>query len=732
MLKRIAIFAVIVAVLLLAACGGSCARQAKNTALSSTFSPAQANGAYQFALNHLPSDIRSELDSLALPKSCDSALFQKLKESFAQALAQKLAGGGKLVSAPPSGDINRVNDLSITANGDGTYTLHWSYYSRGDYDQNGSVGVTDITPIAMHFGEDVPLGNPDSIQIIIHGGNGNVGIADITTIAMNYGVECAVYEVQGAPATGAFSKVHNVLISAASGKETGRAKFSYSFDLGGNRRFRVVPVDGSGALGVESNEVNVNPTPPTIVSVQPLTGTENQPLTLVTTVNGSQPFTYDWQFGTSGSPISSNLNSPTVTYAEPSDYDCSLTVTNAYGSDTFNFTLTIEQKITGDLTYPVVDTGQDFCYDNSAVITPPSSGQAFFGQDAQYNGFQPSLTLSGDGKTVSDNITGLTWTQSPDADGDGQIQADDKFTWNEMQSYPATLNAENYGGYSDWRLPTIKELYSLIDFRGTDPSGMTGNDTSGLIPFMDTNYFDFAYGDTLAGERIIDSQYGSNTLYVGAANQLFGVNFADGRIKGYGLQKPGGGDKTFLVLCVRGRTDYGVSDFTDNGDGTVTDSATGLMWQQVDSGSGMFWEDALSYAETLDLAGHSDWRLPNAKELQSILDYSRSPNSSSSPALDPVFDATQITNEAGAVDYPCYWTGTTHINWTANPGGAGIYVAFGRAMGYMNSNWVDVHGAGAQRSDPKEGDPADFPYGRGPQGDAIRIYNYVRCVRDAS
>lgn len=42
---------------------------------------------------------------------------------------------------------------------------------------------------------------------------------------------------------------------------------------------------------------------------------------------------------------------------------------------------------------------------------------------------------------------------------------------------------------------------------------------------------------------------------------------------------------------------------------------------------------------------------------------------------------------------------------------------------------MDVHGAGAQRSDPKQRDPANFPFGRGPQGDSIRIYNHVRCVR---
>ncbi len=47
----------------------------------------------------------------------------------------------------------------------------------------------------------------------------------------------------------------------------------------------------------------------------------------------------------------------------------------------------------------------------------------------------------------------------------------------------------------------------------------------------------------------------------------------------------------------------------------------------------------------------------------------------------------------------------------------------------MFDSWVDIHGAGCQRSDPKAGDPADWPTGNGPQGDAIRIYNYVRLVR---
>jgi hypothetical protein len=60
------------------------------------------------------------------------------------------------------------------------------------------------------------------------------------------------------------------------------------------------------------------------------------------------------------------------------------------------------------------------------------------------------------------------------------------------------------------------------------------------------------------------------------------------------------------VICVRGNTDYGINNFVDNGDGTITDQATGRLWMQDDSGSGMFWEDALAYAEDLTHAGHDD------------------------------------------------------------------------------------------------------------------------------
>jgi len=445
--------------------------------------------------------------------------------------------------------------------------------------------------------------------------------------------------------------------------------------------------------------------------------------------------------------------------------------------------------------YTVVDTGQSKCYDNRNEIAPPKPGQPFYGQDAQFHHHPPSYTLSADGRTVRDNNTGLTWQRSPDTDGNGVLNRSDKLTLAQAQVLPVKLNAAKVGGFDDWRLPSIKELYSLFDARGIDPSGPGGNDTSRLTPFIDTNYFQFAYGDQRTGERVIDSQYASATKYVGKSvrgfGKLFGVNFADGRIKGYDLFMPGGGvEKTFFVLCVRGNPGYGQNDFQDRGDGTIADRATGLMWSKPDSGQGLNWQDALAWVQKKNgenYLGHDDWRLPSVKELQSLVDYTRSPDTSHSPAIDPVFTCSTITNDAHQADYPFYWSATTHAGFLG--GGAAMYVAFGRAAGWMSPramaggppdrrggfgpgpgpdgpppfgpvgppdfpadgprgpdspgasepgpqtgaagdyHYVDVHGAGAQRSDPKAGNPAMFPHGRGPQGDVIRIYNYVRLVR---
>lgn len=381
-----------------------------------------------------------------------------------------------------------------------------------------------------------------------------------------------------------------------------------------------------------------------------------------------------------------------------------------------------------DTTYKIVDTGQIICYNNSTEITTPSPGQPFYGQDANYTGNTPSYTDNGD-STVTDLVTGLMWQKSPDMDGNGIINYDDKMYFDEALAYAASFNL---AGYNDWRLPTIKELYSLIMFNGAEPNPDAPS-PAGCIPFIDTSYFNFGYGDLSAGERIIDAQYASSTIYVsttmGGNRTMFGVNFADGRIKGYPADSTIG--KKYYVRYVRGVTTYGINEFVDNGDGTISDNATDLMWMKNDNGAGILWENALIYAECYEYAGYTDWRLPNAKELHSIVDYTCSPATTNSAAIDTMFNCTPITNEAGETDYPYYWSSTTHSSLSPTNGAWAAYISFGKAMGYMpqHGGWIDVHGAGAQRSGPKTGDPNDFPYGHGPQGDAVRIYNYVRCVR---
>ena len=389
---------------------------------------------------------------------------------------------------------------------------------------------------------------------------------------------------------------------------------------------------------------------------------------------------------------------------------------------------TVKENLPDINNYPIVGTNQTTFFNNTVETVIQEPGDDFYGQNANYLGNEPKYIDNGDG-TVTDMVTGLMWQQSFDHNGDGKIKVDDKLTYEEILQL--AYKGISFAGYSDWRLPTIKEMYSLIIYSGRDiePESKTEDN---LTPFIDNSTFDFAYGDLDARERLIDMQCATTNMYVSKEIEqlIFGVNFADGRIKGYGLDSPHGrGNKKFNYLFVRGNTNYGKNDFVDNYDGTITDKATDLMWMQDDNGEAILWQDALKYAEGKEFAGYTDWRLPDAKELQSIVDYTRSPATTNSAAIATVFNCSEISNEKGNKDFPWYYTSTTHA--TKNKGTQAVYVAFGRSLGNMNGNgWIDIHGAGSQRSDPKTGNPNDYAEGHGPQGDAVRIYNYVRLVRN--
>jgi hypothetical protein len=372
-----------------------------------------------------------------------------------------------------------------------------------------------------------------------------------------------------------------------------------------------------------------------------------------------------------------------------------------------------EKPRENSLNYRIVDTGVTVFYDNTSIISIPKQGKAFFGQDAQYQINVPSYTDSGDG-TIMDNVTGLMWQ---------------KVMGEKMSFEKAFQRVKEFGlaGYHDWRIPSIKELYSLIKFTGRVQGQRA------IEPFIDTKYFNQPLGDTRLGEREIDAQTWSSTEYVGRTMRndetVFGVNFVDGRIKGYPKYNPRTRKPNKMYFrFVRGNRAYGKNRFVNNGNGTITDSATGLMWQQSDSRKAMNWEEALKHAESLELGGHDDWRLPNAKELQSIVDYTRSVQTTGSAAINPMFEISEIKDPEGGKQYPYFWTCTTHFEGR-NPYNSAVYIAFGEAQGKMRSRLMDVHGAGAQRSDPKTGRRENYPQYFGPQGDVRYVFNYVRCVR---
>ena len=114
------------------------------------------------------------------------------------------------------------------------------------------------------------------------------------------------------------------------------------------------------------------------------------------------------------------------------------------------------------LPYCVVDTGQKNIFDDRGqLLAAPKPGEPFFGQDGFYQSHPFSYTRSEDGLTVYDNNTGLTWQRGPDTNGKASLTRRDKLTWAQARRRPAVLNAAKLGGHSDWRLPSIKELYSL-------------------------------------------------------------------------------------------------------------------------------------------------------------------------------------------------------------------------------------------------------------------------------
>ena len=216
--------------------------------------------------------------------------------------------------------------------------------------------------------------------------------------------------------------------------------------------------------------------------------------------------------------------------------------------------------------------------------------------------------------------TPVTTASSQPMGGDAEIPRNGTDT----EDFINTVNAEKFGGHSDWRIPTADELISITDLGRYSPA-------------IDTDYF----------PNTVSSYYWSSTTYADNTDYAWGAYFSTGMLTNNYR------DNYRYVRAVRGGQTGSLDHLVINSDGTVSDASTGLMWQQAETENKMTWEAAMSHCESLSLAGYTDWRLPNQEELRSIVDYT---------TYNPAIDTDYFPNTVSSY----HWSSTTYAYNTDN------------------------------------------------------------------
>jgi len=269
--------------------------------------------------------------------------------------------------------------------------------------------------------------------------------------------------------------------------------------------------------------------------------------------------------------------------------------------------------------------------------------------------------------TITDNLTGLMWEKSPSSV---------TRNWDSALNYPITLTL---GDYSDWRLPNIIELESLVNSEVSNPANW-------LTSQGFTNVQSWSYWASTTYVPITDFAWG---LVMDRGLVSYLLKSTDDVFYTWAVRVAGTGAVTLAVTgqvssyryLDDGMTRRGISwpdpRFTDNGNGTMTDTLTGLMWEKTPSIVKGLWIDALNPANDLLLAGYSDWRLPNRKELWSLLNFESS-------------DTAAWLNEQGfsGIQSDYYWSSTTYGPDTSRASIIGVHHGY---IGYGNKPLDDLY-----------------------------------------
>jgi hypothetical protein len=322
-----------------------------------------------------------------------------------------------------------------------------------------------------------------------------------------------------------------------------------------------------------------------------------------------------------------------------------------------------------------LQTGQTSCFtaDGKETACPGS------GQDGEYRlGCPwPSPRFLPQEATVSDLLTGLTWTRNANP-------AEFPMTWQEAFAFVTALNIQNYLGYNDWRLPNRKEMHSLMSYQAKKPSLPIGHPFRNIFlgwywtSTTAARHPAYAWYIHLEGARMFygrkDSRYllwpvrgRSPVLVRTGQSQCYGMD-------GHMIQAENTGQDGELQS---GRT-WPQPRFSVNGP-TVQDRLTKLCWLK-DGGLAqgpVDWEKALAIIAELNKeqqGGINNWQLPNINALESLVDCS-----THSPALPAKHPFTHVQDE--------YWSSTTSYfepDWAwvlyLNKGALGVGIKYEKSF----------------------------------------------------
>lgn len=311
-----------------------------------------------------------------------------------------------------------------------------------------------------------------------------------------------------------------------------------------------------------------------------------------------------------------------------------VTATNANGTSSANVTLNFFGKL------KPIKTGQTVCYSGTTDTTATCSGtgqdgELQKGRAANFSG--PSLVGVSD-YTTTDNYTGLVWKSCAEGLGGSTCTGTvTPITWANSETTCTALNAgAGYAGITNWRLPTPDELRTLVDY--------STNSTSFFSQFPNT-------------PTVLDGFWSSVTNLSNTAN-AWAVEY------GYGKVWSKAKTSSLYIRCVSGTT-LPNSTYVDNGNGTITDLNTSLMWQKCTNGqtgldcasgsvTAMNWSTALNTCNSLSLGSKSagQWRLPSIQELATIVS-----TSTNSPAILTTFFPGTSSATLG------YYSSTSYINF---------------------------------------------------------------------